>query len=94
MSLNPRELRPGDAIRILDIPGRDVPGYLLFDETRALYERLIQKRTALRIHHINDLGYPYICYQLRDESGGWVYHDLMIGPDDIWERAESAAAPG
>jgi uncharacterized protein (DUF433 family) len=79
-----RDLRIGDRIRIVRAPGADVPGYYLHEETRLLYERLIAKRTTLRIYKIDKDNLPWVRYRCKDQEGEWEYHFLAI-KDEVWE---------
>ena len=87
-----RELRVGDRIRIVRLPGREVLGYVLHPETRQLYERLVATRKVLRIREIDEDGLPWIkCrFEIRcrskdaDRSCQWEHHFLAVN-DDSWE---------
>jgi hypothetical protein len=79
-----RELRVGDRIRIVRLPGEDLLGYTLHLETKDLYERLIAMRKVLRIYEIDKDGLPWIKCRVKADGGGWEYHYLAVN-DDSWE---------
>jgi hypothetical protein len=85
-----RNLLVGDRIRIVRIPGADVQGYYLHEDTRRLYERLIAKRTALRVYKIDKEGLPWIRCRFKNEAGECEYHFLAVN-DDSWELVSSGA---
>ena len=75
-------LRIGDRIRILAVPGKEVAGYWLHEDTRALFERLVTQRAVLEIYEIDEWGRPWV----RCRSGSSTCDEyLAIDEYDIWE---------
>jgi hypothetical protein len=93
-SMNDRhlQLRVGDCIRILAVPGQGVPGFWMHDDTRRLFERLVADRAVLQIYEIDDSGLPWVkCPCPTDsEEGGTDY--LAIDGFDVWEIVTSASS--
>lgn len=85
-----RELRVGDRVRILAVPGRDVPGYWLHDDTRRLLEQLISRRVPLRVYRVDEWGLPWVRHRFKNE-GRWEYHSLSLDEFDEWERVMADA---
>jgi len=81
-------LRVGDRIRILAIPGQDVAGYYLHEDTRALYEILVAERTVLQIYEIDEQGSPWVRCPGRTSPCD---EYLAINEYDIWERVTGDA---
>lgn len=82
-----RDLRVGDAVRIVRLPGEfDRPGYRVHPSTRRLYERLIAGGKTFRIREIDQWGYPRIHVRQRCKDGSVGHHTLALC-DDSWERA-------
>ncbi|WP_339749858.1 hypothetical protein [uncultured Rubinisphaera sp.] len=80
-----RDLRVGDRIRITHIPPEFLkPNYTFPDETRELYEHLIEHRENLTVHEICDHSLPWVSYEQTMDDGEVVYHALAVD-DDSWE---------
>jgi hypothetical protein len=89
-----RDLRVGDRVRIVRLPGQTIPGYYLHEETRQLYEHLIAEGTVLTVYEIDGDGLPWIEYPFKDEEGETGYHFLAIN-EDSWELvAKNNEQPG
>jgi hypothetical protein len=67
------------------MPGRDVPGYFLHEDTRQLCERLIATRRVLRVYKIDEWGVAWIRCRFKMRDGTWEHHDLSVN-EDIWDR--------
>jgi hypothetical protein len=81
-------LRVGDRIRILAIPGKDVAGYCLLEDTRDLFERLVTGRIVLKIYEIDEWGRPWV----RCRSGNSACDEyLAIDDYDTWELVTEGA---
>ena len=81
-----RDLRIGDRIRLVAMPGEFAqPGYHLPPCTRRVYERVITKRRPVRVCRIDERGLPWIDCRFREENGGLVYHSLAFNHDG-WVR--------
>ena len=80
-----RNLRIGDRIRITHILSEYLkPNYTFPDETRELYEHLIERRQILTIDEICDHNLPWVSYEQTMDDGEVVYHSLAVD-DDSWE---------
>ena len=81
-------LHVGDRIRILAVPGKDVAGYWLHEDTRVLYERLVTERIVLEIYEIDEWGRPWV----RCRSGNSACDEyLAIDEYDAWELVTEIA---
>jgi hypothetical protein len=88
--MDPRELRVGDRIRIVGIPGEGMPGYFLHRDTRRVYKLLIARRRSVRIYEIDGYGYPWYQCRFRTRNGQWEYHSLMVAQyDNNWIKVKS-----
>ena len=80
-----QSLRVGDRIRITHLPPEFLkPDYTLLDETRELYERLIERREILTVSEICDHKLPWVSYEQTMDDGVIVYHSLAVD-DNSWE---------
>lgn len=89
-STNWNALRIGDKIRIVQIPSLfSDPHYENgdWDDTFALYRRLISSNEVLTISGIDELGRPWVEYETQDADGGTTSNSLAVD-DDSWVRAE------
>lgn len=81
-----RDLRVGDRIRLVAMPGEFAQaGYLLYPCTRRAYERLIARGRPVRVCRIDDWGIPWVRCHFRMEDGRWGYHSLAFNHDG-WVR--------
>jgi hypothetical protein len=79
-----RDLQVGDRIRIVRVPGQNIPGYYLHKDTKRVYEILAAKRRIARVCQIDEWGLPWIACRLKSRRGKWEYHWLAVN-DDSWE---------
>ena len=80
-----QDLRIGDRIRITHIPSEFLqPNYRFPDETRTLYELLIERGEILTVDQICDHGLPWISYDETLDDGTTSYHSLAVN-DTSWE---------
>ena len=86
-----RQLRVGDRIRILAIPGQDVPGFWLHEDTRRLFERLVSQRMVLRVYRIDEWGKPWVKCPYPGEPGQCQDEELAIDGFDVWELVPEEA---
>ncbi len=70
-------LRIGDRIRIVRLPGIGVEGYYLHPDTRRVFRKLIERRTAVRIARIEH-GMPWYDCRFRKTKGSWESHSLAV----------------
>lgn len=77
-----RSLKLGDRIRIVRMPC-DEP--VLQAETRRLFQRLISRRTPLRVFWIDEHRHPWIRCRFRRRNGTFELHWLAVN-DDSWVR--------
>jgi hypothetical protein len=79
------DLKVGDRIRIIELPGRGVPGYYLHPETERAYKKLIARNRSVRIADIDEYGLPWYHFGLRRKNGRWVWHSMNVcDGDDNW----------
>jgi hypothetical protein len=93
MNSNPeawRKLKVGDRVRIVRIPSFfSDPNCHVPDaqEVLGLYHTLIDLGIVLEIDEIDELGHPWISYDLTNDDGEGDCHGLALD-DDSWELAE------
>jgi hypothetical protein len=83
-------LRVGDRIRIVRFPSDwEKPNWHVGPSTRALYQKLIERKRSVRISRIDESGCPWIegRYDKREQkrNGGWTHWSLGMD-DDSWVR--------
>jgi hypothetical protein len=84
---SPSDLRVGDRIRIIKLPGADVPGYCLHPDTKRVFKKLIARGRSVRIARIDGYGSPWYTCRFRMKSGLWEWHDLAVCDlDNNWVR--------
>ena len=87
-----RDLRVGDRIRIVRLPTDwKNPDYYVPPCTRRLYQRLIQRRRAVRVYRLDSQGLPWIACRFREKDGAWGHHFLAVN-DDSWARVRHRQA--
>jgi hypothetical protein len=86
--MTPGELKVGDRIRIIAIPGEGVPGYYMHRDTRRVFKKLIARGRSVRIARIEwDMPW-YIC-RFRMKNGKWEGHFLAVCVgDNNWLRVK------
>jgi hypothetical protein len=76
------QLKVGDRIRLLDVPGKGRPGYYMHSETRRVYKRLLARKRPVRISKIDETGLPWFECRFRRKNGRLEYHSLIVADDD------------
>ena len=82
-----KSLQIGDRIRFVSMP----TGFTRENchaETLEAYRYLIARRRPVRVHSLDVLGMPWIEFRVRDSSGVWHRHSLLINHDG-WVRVTS-----
>ena len=75
------DLKVGDRIRIIAIPGDGVPGYYMHRDTRRVFKKLIARKRSVRIDRI-EWDMPWYTCRFRTKNGKWETHFLGVAPDD------------
>jgi len=83
-----RDLKVGDRVRLVHLPGEYVQPHTLHRETRRLYKRLLARRRSVRVCKVDELGLPWIKCQFRRKNGRWEYHYLLISTESGWTRVK------
>jgi len=84
---SPSDLKVGDRIRIIKLPGEGVPGYYLHPDTKRVFKKLVARGRSVRIARIDEYGSPWYNCRFRIKSGRWEYHDLAVcNLDNNWVR--------
>lgn len=76
------ELRVGDRIRIVAVPGEGIPNYTIFKETIQVYKKIIARKRAIRINEIDEYGQPCFCVKFKRKNGQWEWHHLVVFESD------------
>lgn len=76
-----KTLRVGDRIRFLDMPSEfSKPGYHVAQETKTVYQKIIESRRTVRVFQIDEHGAPWVSRGFR-ERDGMHRHTLRIDHD-------------
>ena len=79
------ELRVGDRIRIVGIPGKGDPNYFILPETKRVYKMLMARKRSVRIFEIDEYGSPWYMCKFKKADGTWDWHYLgVFDGDDNW----------
>jgi hypothetical protein len=81
-TMKPSDLRVGDRIRIVGIPGEGVPGYYLLPETKRVFKKLVKRGRSVRIAWIDEYGSPWYRCRFRMKDGRWDWHHLAVFEGD------------
>ncbi|MCE9568273.1 MAG: hypothetical protein K8U57_40250 [Planctomycetes bacterium] len=76
------DLKVGDRIRIIGIPGDGISGYQIFPETARVYKKLVARGRSVRIYQIDEDGSPWFACRFRTKAGKWEYHFLAVSDTD------------
>jgi hypothetical protein len=74
----PSDLKVGDRIRIIKMPGEGVPGYYLHPDTGRVFKKLIARGWAVRIARVDEYGSPWYTCRFRLRKGQWESHHLAV----------------
>ena len=74
--MSPSELQIGDQIRIIELPGVGIPGYVLHANTKRVFEKLISRGRAVRISRVDEAGSRWYSCRFRGKNGTWEFHAL------------------
>ena len=89
-----KNLKVGDKIRIVAIPGFDengkkIKGYTIYGETITAYKKLIARKRPVRIYEIDEWGNPWFQFRFK-ERDEWHTHIMAIfKEDDNWVRVKT-----
>ena len=75
------ELKVGDKIKILSVPGEGIPNYYIDKDTVRVYKKIIARKRPVRIYEIQD-GQPWYAVKFRRKNGKWEYHFLSVMDED------------
>ena len=76
------ELKVGDWIKIIAIPGEGIPNYTIFPETIRVYKKLVARKRPVRIREIDEYGSPWFRCKFRRRNGAWEIHELVVMETD------------
>jgi hypothetical protein len=83
------ELKVGDRVRIVGIPGVGVTNYHLHRDTKRAYKVLIERGRPVRIWQIDHEGLPWFRFRIKQKDGTWEHHFMCIAPgDDNWVKVK------
>jgi hypothetical protein len=77
-NMKPSDLRVGDRIRIIAIPGEGVPGYYMHRDTKRVFKKLVARGRSVRIAWIDEYGSPWYACRFRMKNGRWDVHHLAV----------------
>lgn len=80
--MKPSDLKVGDRIRIIGIPGEGIPGYWLHPDTERVFKKLTARGTPVRIGRIDEYGSPWYACRFRMKNGRWESHYLGVFDND------------
>jgi hypothetical protein len=79
------ELKIGDRIKIIGVPGDGVPGYVILQETVRVYKKLVVRNRPVRIREIDEFGAPWYICRFKKRDGTWEEHWLAVfATDNNW----------
>jgi hypothetical protein len=85
----PSDLKVGDRIRIIGIPGEGVPGYFLHRDTRLAYQKLIARGRSVRIARIGEDGLAWYSFRFPMKDGRWDWHEMAVcDSDNNWVKVK------
>jgi hypothetical protein len=73
-----RTLKPGDVVRMADMPPEYDRPESLHDDTRSIYQYLIDSRMLLVVAYMDELNYPWVRFEYVADDGQLEYHSLML----------------
>lgn len=73
------DLKIGDRIRIIAVPGEGVPNYYIHKDTVKVFKKLIERKRSVRVFEIDEYGQPWYKCQFRRKNGKWEYHWISVG---------------
>jgi len=75
------QLKVGDRVRTLGVPGEGRPGYYIHRDTRRVYRKLLERKRPVRICRVDEFGPWYHC-RFRGRDGRVESHWLLVTDDD------------
>lgn len=92
--MNWRDLKVGDRIRIVEVPGKGIPGYTIHPDTVRAYKLLIRRRRSVRICRIDEYGSPWYECRFRRRNGRLEYHSFIVASaDNNWVPVKKRKTP-
>jgi hypothetical protein len=86
--MDPSDLKVGDRIRIIGIPGEGRPNYYLHPDTKRVFKKLIARAKSVRIDRIDAQGPWYTC-RFRMKNGHSETHFVAVALDDTnWVKVK------
>ncbi len=88
-----KNLKVGDKIRIISVPGYDDKGkrikdYVIQRETITAYKKLIARKRPVIISEIDKDGIPWYYFKLK-ERGRWNWHSMAVFEEDTnWVKVK------
>jgi hypothetical protein len=73
------QLKIGDRIRIIGVPGDCIPDYYIHPDTVRIFKKLIARKRSLRIRSIDEHGQPWYECKFKNRDGTWEWHSLAVG---------------
>jgi hypothetical protein len=90
----PGDLKVGDRIRIIGIPGEGVPGYFIHADTKYVFRKLVARGTPVRIYEIDAYGTPWYQCRFRIKNGKMETHWLAVCPGETnWKMVKRRNRP-
>jgi len=87
-NIKPSDLRVGDWIRIIGMPGQGVPNYYLHRDTKRVFEKLIARGRAVRIARV-EYGLPWYDCRFEMNNGRREWHSLAVCDlDNNWMKVK------
>jgi hypothetical protein len=81
------QLKIGDKIRIIAVPGEGIKDYYIHKHTIQTYKKIIARKRPVK--RIDEYGQPWYEVKFRHKKYGWEYHSLVIFPSDTnWVKVK------
>jgi hypothetical protein len=87
-----RDLKIGDRVRIVAVPGDGVPGYFMQSSTKRVFKKLIARNRPVRIFQIDEYGQPWYQCRFKRQNGDFEVHWLgILDGEDNWVPVRTRA---
>ncbi len=75
-------LKVNDKVRIIGVPGENIPNYVIHSSTKRAYKKLIARKRPLRINRVDEFGQPWYNFKFQLKNGAWEHHTMCIMEND------------
>ena len=76
--MNASNLKVGDRIRIISVPGVGIPNYWIHKDTVQVFKKIIARKRGVRIDRIDEDGTPWYTVRFKLKGGKWAWNFLAV----------------